>query len=282
METETIGRGKDISSCIAVAAFAALLFVALLPAGSEAQTSGTANFGIKNQWALITVDNSLAPDLGKVTSGTQGCVEFSDDDVPRCLRWATINCPASTLNPGADKDVCEASFKTGTTLTLTASPTKKALSCVQWTLGDGTTQTWSKAVAVLVTGDTSLSVGFYEAGSTGTVSISVTDPADTPVSYVSSSPAGIRKCGLSNGACDATFNNCTKITLTAYPNTAKGEFFSGWGDGVCAGSTTNTCSFTLYPDTSTVARVTKKTTKVSLKPGAAKPAVIQAAPEGNQ
>jgi hypothetical protein len=272
-----------MSGSIAILAFMALLAVALLPAASEAQTAAAANFGIVNQWALITVDNSAAPNLGKVTSGTPGCVEFDDSEIPKCVTHSIIKCPVNPANPGADNDVCAASFRTGTKVTLTAAPVVGALSCVQWTLPDGTTQLWSKTVSVPVVEDTSLSVGFYAAGEKGTVSVSVTDPADTPVSWVNSSPPGIRQCGLGldNSVCDADFNYCTKITLTAHAATAKGEFFAGWGDGVCAGSTTNTCSFTLYPDVSSLAKLTKKTTKVSVKPGPVK-SRIEAVPEGNQ
>ena len=281
MTTRIIRGSKGMLGSIAASAFMALLLLVLLPAASEAQKGGSANFVVKGQWVLIAVDNSAAPDLGKVTSGTPGCVEFDQSDPPKCVKQSIIKCPANTANPGADNDVCEASFKTGTKVTLTATPVAGALSCVQWTPGDGSAQIWSKTISVSVVADSSLSVIFYEAGAKGTVSVSVTDSADTPFSYVSSSPPGIKKCGLASGVCDYEFNTCTKITLTAYTATAKGEIFTGWGEGACAGSTTNTCTFTLYPDALTLVKPAKKTTKVSLKGGAAK-STIEAVTEGNQ
>jgi hypothetical protein len=72
------------------------------------------------------------------------------------------------------------------------------------------------------------------------------DRTGTGGGFVTSSPAGI-SCGAS---CAATYDQSTKVTLTATP--AAGSKFAGWAGGGCAG--TRQCKLTLTQTTQVSAR----------------------------
>jgi hypothetical protein len=261
-----MARKKGLGKFYFFTMVAALILGAsgVLLSEAGAQTTAGAGFGVKGVWALLTVANGGG--LGKVTSSAAGCVEFNDEQT-KCVLSKKISCAGS-----ADTDVCEAYFKTGAKITLTGTP-GDAGPCVLWILNDGVTLVWSKTAAVTLAGDATVAVTFFDKTVKGDLSVTVDDPGDTPTCYVNSSPAGIVKCyGDGSGTCDASFDYCTKITLTAAAG--KNLFFSGWGtdSGVCAGSATAACSFMLYPDISVGSAA--KATKVSVKASASRKSTL--------
>ncbi|HST56232.1 MAG TPA: putative Ig domain-containing protein [Solirubrobacteraceae bacterium] len=66
---------------------------------------------------------------------------------------------------------------------------------------------------------------------------------------VSSSPAGINACGMPGGACEASYDDGTVVTLTAHP--AAGSEFAGWSGG-CSGA--GACQVTIGAGTTPPAR----------------------------
>jgi hypothetical protein len=124
---------------------------------------------------------------------------------------------------------CNASFNSGTAVTLTATPISG------WAF-----QGWSGACSgtgtcsLTMSGNRNVSAAFVPI--TYTLAVSVGQGGT-----VTSSPAGI-DCGA---ACSASFNSGTPVTLTATP--VSGWVFQGWG-GACSG--TGTCSLTMNADQS--------------------------------
>ncbi len=250
--------------CFFILASAMILGIgAVRPFPAAAQTEIGAGFAVKGEWVLLSVDNALAPGLGKVTSSSAGCLEFNEEsEIPKCISSKKISCA------GLETDVCEAYFKTGTKITLTGTPSAGTGPCVLWTMDSGPF-TYGKAVAATLATDTAISVMFWPATDTGALSVLVDDPGETATCFVNSVPAGITGCNRDGGTCEASFPLCTKITLST--KAGKNLFFTGWGtDGMCAG-TAASCSFMLYPETvnaaapKTNAAATKKATKVEVK-----------------
>jgi Divergent InlB B-repeat domain len=66
---------------------------------------------------------------------------------------------------------------------------------------------------------------------------------------VSSSPAGINACGTPGGACEASYDDGTVVTLTAQPTA--GSEFAGWSGG-CSGA--GACQVTIGAGTTPTAR----------------------------
>jgi hypothetical protein len=69
---------------------------------------------------------------------------------------------------------------------------------------------------------------------------------------VNSSPAGINGCGTPEGACEASYDDGTVVTLTAQP--AAGSELAGWSGG-CSGA--GACKVTVGADTTPTARFEK-------------------------
>ncbi|HEV7493150.1 Ig domain-containing protein [Baekduia sp.] len=69
---------------------------------------------------------------------------------------------------------------------------------------------------------------------------------------VDSSPAGITACGTSAGACEASYDDGTVVTLIAHP--AAGSEFTGWSEG-CSGA--GACQVTVGAGTTPTARFEK-------------------------
>ncbi len=117
---------------------------------------------------------------------------------------------------------CTASFESGTSVTLTATPASGSIFAGWSGLCTGTAScvvTMTAAREVTATFDTS---------PVQTYALTVTK-SGTGSGTVSSSPAGV-SCGAT---CSASFNSGTSVTLTATP--ASGSTFASWG-GACSGS----------------------------------------------
>ena len=144
----------------------------------------------------------------------------------------TITSSPSGINCGT---TCTASFASGTSVTLTATPS-----------GTSTFAGWSGACTgtstctVSLTANTSVTATFNAAP----VQITV-QTAGTGTGTVTSTPSGIN-CGAT---CTASFSSGASLTLTA--NASSGSTFAGWS-GACSGM--GTC--TLTPKTSATATAT--------------------------
>jgi hypothetical protein len=118
---------------------------------------------------------------------------------------------------------CSESFASGSTVTLTASPTGGS-TFGGWS-GGGCSGTGS--CVVVMNGNQGVTATFVPpAGVTLTVT-----KAGTGSGMVSSSPAGINGC---TATCTASFPSGTAVTLTASPT--GGSTFGGWSGGGCSGT----------------------------------------------
>ena len=141
---------------------------------------------------------------------------------------------------------CSASFTSGASVTLSASPASGYVFS-GWTGAC----TGTGACTVAMTAARSVSAGFATVA-TSTYSL---DVAITGSGTVLSSPAGV-SC---TSTCRATFNANTAVTLTATP--ASGLDFSGWS-GACAG--TAICTVTLSAATSVTAIFTDPASPIGM------------------
>jgi hypothetical protein len=124
---------------------------------------------------------------------------------------------------------CSATFASGATVTLTATPAPGYV-FAQWS---GACSGSSTSCQVVMSGTRSVFAQFAPVGGASfALNVVVSGPGS-----VSSAPAGIT-CGSS---CSTAFANGTIVTLTAAPNA--GATFAGWS-GACAGSGT-TCQVTM-------------------------------------
>jgi len=119
-----------------------------------------------------------------------------------------INCPGT----------CSASFNSGTTVTLTATPAPGS-SFAGWS--PPCSGTGSCIIVVNAPGSVTATFGVV----TFSLTVNVTGSGT-----VTSSPAGI---SCSAATCTATFNAGTSVTLSAAP--ASGFAFAGWSSGACSG-----------------------------------------------
>jgi hypothetical protein len=134
--------------------------------------------------------------------------------------------PSGISCPGA----CAADFATGTTVTLTATPTNGS-TFNGWS-GGGCTGTGPCVVAIV--GDQTVTATFTAAPVLFTLTVT---KAGTGAGTVSSDPPGITACATT---CSANFAPGTIVTLTATPQS--GSTFVGWG-GACSG--TGLCQVTM-------------------------------------
>jgi streptogramin lyase len=148
----------------------------------------------------------------------------------------TVTSAPAGINCGT---TCSASYVTGTSVTLAATPAT-GYSFTGWS-GGGCSGTGTCGVTMNTA--TSVSASFAPIGPT-TASLTVTTTGPT-TGTVASAPAGIN-CGAN---CSANYAKGTIVTLTATP--ATGFAFSGWSGGGCSGL--GTCSVTLDSATTVIA-----------------------------
>jgi hypothetical protein len=144
----------------------------------------------------------------------------------------TITSNPAGLSCGSQGSACSASFTTGTTVTLTATPDANS-HFVGW----GGACSGKASCTLTMTADRQVTAAFD-------VNPSLTVGVGTNLSgsgKVTSSPAGI-DCPASS--CQAFFAPGTAVTLTATPGT--GSTFTGWSNGSCSG--TGTCQITMNAD----------------------------------
>lgn len=143
----------------------------------------------------------------------------------------TITSSPSGINCGT---TCTASFNSGTSVTLTATPAA-GYSFSGWS---GSSCAGTGTCTVIVTSNVSATATFV---TQFTLSVAL---AGTGTGTVSSSPAGIN-CGAT---CSMTSASGSSISLTATPNS--GQVFSGWS-GACTGK--GSCSVSMTSNQSVTA-----------------------------
>ncbi len=168
----------------------------------------------QNVTATFSVIQS-APQLSVVVTGS-GTVGSSPPG---------ITCPST----------CNATFATGTQVTLTATPAQGSY-FVGWSGGGGTCNNNSGlSCALTLTSNQAVTATFAP---NPTLSVTL---GGTGSGLVTSSPAGI-SC---QPTCSSSFNFGTQVTLTAAPSA--GSSFAGWsgGGGTCNNNNTPSCALTL-------------------------------------
>ena len=139
----------------------------------------------------------------------------------------TVTSSPAGINCGA---TCSASYTSGTSVTLTASPVSGSVFS-GWSGACSGTQT---TCTVSMTASRSVTASFNPTPVPYTLSVT---KSGTGSGSVTSSPAGI-SCG---NTCSASFNSGTSVKLTAKASTA--SVFAGWS-GACAG-TSSSCTVTM-------------------------------------
>ncbi len=169
-----------------------------------------------NQVGTDTLQVSVAAGTGTISSSPAG-----------------IDCPST----------CSATYKTGSQVTLTETPSGGS-GFAGW---GGACSGTSSTCTVTLSANQSVSASFNQGS--GNVTLNVTANNTAPAQgTVTSSPSGI-SCP---GTCSATFAVNTQVTLTEAPGaTSTFSAFAGWG-GACSGTAT-TCSLTLTADQSVTA-----------------------------
>jgi YVTN family beta-propeller protein len=175
-----------------------------------------------------------------VTANFTAIPSFELSVAPTGTGSGTVTSNPSGINCGA---TCNASFQTGTQVTLTASASAGS-TFAGWS-GGGCSGTGACVVAP--TADTIVVATFTTLPSFTLLVV----PVGTGAGQVTSSPADIN-CSASSNQCAASYAGGTAVTLTA--SAAAGSSFAGWSGGGCSG--TATCVATLSADTTVTANFT--------------------------
>jgi len=191
-------------------------------AGWSGSCSGTAACSITNN-ATVTARFNVALSTDQLTVSLAGNGTGTVTSNP-----SGISCPGT----------CAADFATGTTVTLTVTPTNGS-TFTGWS-GAGCTGTGPCVVAIV--GDQTVTATFTAAPVLFTLTVT---KAGAGAGTVSSDPPGITACATT---CSANFAPGTLVTLTATPQS--GSTFVGWG-GACSG--TGSCQVTMDANRSVTA-----------------------------
>lgn len=148
----------------------------------------------------------------------------------------TVSSAPAGINGCADS--CSAGFTSGSSVTLTATPTGGS-TFAEW----GGACSGTESCVVVMNGNQTVTATFTPPPSTNTLTVNRTGSG---TGTVSSAPAGI-DCG---GTCSAGFPTGSSVTLTAAP--AAGSMFAGWSGGGCSG--TGTCVTVMSGDQTVVAQ----------------------------
>ena len=189
-------------------------------AGWSGACSGTAACTITNN-ATVTARFNVAVSTDQLTVNLAGTGTVTSNP-------SGISCPGT----------CAAEFATGTTVTLTATPTNGS-TFTGWS-GAGCTGTGPCVVAIV--GDQTVTATFTAAPVLFTLTVT---KAGAGAGTVSSDPPGITACATT---CSANFAPGIVVTLTATPQS--GSTFAGWG-GACSG--TGSCQVTMDANRSVTA-----------------------------
>lgn len=190
--------------------------------------------GSRSAMLSITDDAHCSPQQVSLSGGS-AAGPFTITAINTGSSTGTVTSDVAGISCGTNGSTCSAHFKSGTTVTLTASPDSGVpfggwLGACSGTGSCVLRMTDDKQVLAIFGTNPQLSVNVNnQDGGTGTIT---------------SSPAGIN-CG---STCSALFDPESLVTLTATP--AKGSGFIGWTQG-CQG--TNPCSVTVIANDSVTA-----------------------------
>lgn len=158
---------------------------------------------------------------------------------------------------------CSASYTSGTSVSLTATPASGSVFA-----GWGGACTGTGACSVTMSSVTTVSASFTLAP---TLSLTVVR-AGAGTGTVTSAPAGI-SCGTT---CSVTYAVSTPVTLTATP--AAGSTFTGWSGGGCSG--TGACALTVSSAQSVTATFAQTFYSVTVTKAGAGTGTVTSAPAG--
>lgn len=196
----------------------------------------TSNAG---KYVCISPDNDNAGDVCPVTwPGFESQVGTGNGSINYAITVTTQGSGTVTSNSGGINcgSLCSASYPSGSTVTLTATPLSGA-TFSSWT---GCTSAAGATCTVTVDALKAVTANF-----TGGASDSLTvTKGGTGSGTVTSSPSGIN-CGAT---CSSSFSNGTSVTLSAAASS--GSTFTGWS-GNCTG--TGSCTVSVAGATSVVA-----------------------------
>jgi List-Bact-rpt repeat protein len=226
--------GQDLHSIIATPA---MLFVDV--AASDYHLSATSPARDAGAMLATVTEDLEGAARPQGTASDIGAYEFPAAATPVSLTATRTGSGSVTSAPAGIScgSACSASFASGTSVTLTATPATGSV-FTGWS-GGGCSGTGS--CELTLTTATTVSAAFAPAPVTLTVV-----RAGLGNGTVASAPAGIA-CGTT---CSASFPSGSSIVLTASP--ATGSIFTGWSGGGCSG--TGTC--TVSPTSTTTVTAT--------------------------
>jgi hypothetical protein len=166
---------------------------------------------------------------------------------------AGINCNPRTATP-----ICSASFASGTSVTLTATPDEQSLFS-----GWSGACTGTGSCVLDMDSDKQVTAAFKSEPRL------VVEVSGTGSGKITSNPAGI-DCPVNN--CSSTFSPGTSVTLTAAADS--NSAFAGWNGGGCSG--TGKCTLTLNTDQDVTAIFNSTAPDFSMSASSAAPGTVSA------
>lgn len=201
----------------------ALLILSACERQSPSQPTSESRYGLTND--QLPLSSSKRPTLQVQIAGAGA---------------GTVTSSPKGISCGSD---CDQSFPVGTAVTLTATPNPGS-EFIGWS-GGGCSGTGP--CTTTLQGNTTVIAVFEPAGGGQRFILTVNkELGGLGAGVVSSNPDGI-DCG---STCVASFPAGTSITLFASPDAGE---FTGWTEGPCAGSTDQSCAFTLDANTTVTA-----------------------------
>ena len=211
--------------------------VAQIPAGVTSYADATGSSGTTYCYQVAAFDSAGVSAFSNIACGSlAGGGGFTITAADGGTGTGAIVSSPTGINCGT---LCSATYPSGATVTLTATPASgSAFSGWSGSYCSGT-----NPCSVAGAGSVTVSAMFAALGSY-TLTVSKQGSGT-----VSSSPGGIN-CG---SACSANYASGSVLTLTAVPG--RGATFKGWSGGACGG--TGTCTVTLTAATSVTASFSK-------------------------
>jgi phospholipase C len=191
---------------------------------------------------------------------TAATVSYTLTVTPAGTGTGTVTSTPAGINCGS---TCAATFNSGTSVTLTATPSSGSTFA-----GWSGACTGTATCTVTVSANTSVTATFNVAVVTYTLTVM---PAGNGSGTVTSTPTGIN-CGTT---CTASFNSGTMVTLTATPGA--NSTFTGWS-GACSG--TGACSVVMNADTSVTATYTATAFTLTVTPSGTGSGTVSSTPSG--